>query len=184
MSAQEILDIINENDEVIGNGTRQDIHTKGLMHRVVDIWFYNKNGEVLLQKRSLKKDTAPGCLGFSVGGHVESGSSVHEALFREAREETGLILQKDDCAFIDKIHVVIENKEKNITENQMKNVFAYEFKGEVKDLVFDPDEVEGFEWWKAEKLFSLSPEEKEKFGGNMVNEKILQTLRKVLMLMR
>lgn len=182
MSAEEILDIVNENDEVIGNGTRQEIHAKGLLHRVVDVWFYNKNGEVLLQKRSLKKDTAPGCLGFSVGGHVDSGSTVHEALFREAQEETGLILQKEDCIFIDKVYLSVEDKKTNVIENQIKNIFAYEFTGEVKDLVFDPDEVEGFEWLKAEKLFSLSPEEKGKFGNSITHEKVLETLKKVLML--
>lgn len=67
MSSQELLDIVNENDEVIGQATRGEIHAQGLLHRIIDIWFYNKNGEVLMQKRSLKKDNAPGLLVLLLG---------------------------------------------------------------------------------------------------------------------
>lgn len=45
MSLLEILDIVNENDEVMGQATRKEIHEKGLLHRVVEIWFFNKKEE-------------------------------------------------------------------------------------------------------------------------------------------
>lgn len=174
MTAEEILDIVNENDEVIGQGTRAEVHAQGLLHRIIDIWFYNKNGQVLLQKRSLKKDNAPGLLGISVGGHVESGSTIIEAVIREAKEETGLDLVEEDLIFLGKMPY------KGTTENQIKNIFAYHFTGKAEDLVFDPDEIQYFEWWNIEDIFNLSPDGETRFGKTVFNEGVLQTLKKVL----
>ena len=51
----EIFDIIDQNDNVIGQASREETHKKGLLHRVVDIFIFNSQGEILLQKRSEKK---------------------------------------------------------------------------------------------------------------------------------
>ena len=52
----EIFDIVDECDEVIGSASREEVHRKGLKHRSVHLVF-NRKGEVLLQKRSMQKDT-------------------------------------------------------------------------------------------------------------------------------
>jgi len=174
MSTEEILDIVNENDEVIGQGTRKEIHEKGLLHRVVDIWFYNKKGQVLLQKRSLKKDNSPGLLGFSVGGHVEAGASILDTVLREAKEETGLDLLESDLIFLGKEWY------SGTTENQIKSIFAYNFTGKKEDLVFDIDEVEYFEWWNIEDIFHLSSDHEKMFGKIIFHKGVLQTLQKIL----
>lgn len=174
MAAEEILDIINEHDEVIGQGTRAQIHADGSLHRIADIWFYNKNGQVLYQKRSFKKDNSPGLLGFSVGGHVEAGSTLIHTVIREIKEEAGLDVTAGDITFLAKVHCL------STKENQLKNIFAYHFTGKPEDLISDPNEVEYFEWWNIEDILNLSPEQKTKFAANMFEEGVLDTLKKVL----
>ena len=57
---EEIFDIVNERDEVIGQSTRREVHARGLWHRAVHVLVFNARGEVFLQKRSMRKDIAAG----------------------------------------------------------------------------------------------------------------------------
>jgi isopentenyldiphosphate isomerase len=60
MKAQEdIFDIVNEKDEIIGQASRPEVHAKNLFHRASHVWIFNSKGEMLLQKRSTNKDTFP-----------------------------------------------------------------------------------------------------------------------------
>ncbi len=65
---QEKLNIVDENDNIIGEDTRKNIHKNGLLHREIWVWIYNKNLDVLFQKRSSNKDTFPNKLDASVLG--------------------------------------------------------------------------------------------------------------------
>ena len=58
--SEEIFDIVNERDEVIGQAPRHEVHARGLRHRAVHVLVFNARGEVFLQKRSMKKDSAAG----------------------------------------------------------------------------------------------------------------------------
>jgi 16S rRNA (adenine1518-N6/adenine1519-N6)-dimethyltransferase len=60
---EEIFDVCNERDEVIGQNTAVGGPPLGLMHRAVHVLVFNRRGEVFLQKRSMTKDTFPGCVG-------------------------------------------------------------------------------------------------------------------------
>ena len=57
---------------------------------VVHLHIFNQAGELYLQKRSMTKDIQPGKWDTAVGGHVDYGEQVEEALRREAREELGI----------------------------------------------------------------------------------------------
>jgi isopentenyl-diphosphate delta-isomerase type 1 len=103
LTKDEIFDIVNENDEVIGTGTRKDIHQKKLMHRAVHAIFFNWSRNILLQKRSMGKDTFPGVWTTSCSGHVDSGESYEDALIRECKEELGVSLKLSDFKYIGKV---------------------------------------------------------------------------------
>jgi isopentenyldiphosphate isomerase len=87
----EKLEIVDGKGNVIGLAERSQLHRNpGLIHRVVHVLVFNKKGELLLQKRSQKKDIAPGKWDTSVGGHVTPGEDVLAAARREMKEELGI----------------------------------------------------------------------------------------------
>ncbi|MCX6910754.1 MAG: NUDIX domain-containing protein [Verrucomicrobia bacterium] len=87
---QELFDVVNANDEVIGQATRGEVHRRGLMHRAVHIFVFNFAGHLYLQKRSQTKDKHPGCYDSSASGHHDAGEDADTCAQRELREELGL----------------------------------------------------------------------------------------------
>jgi isopentenyl-diphosphate Delta-isomerase len=90
--SEEIFDVVNERDEVIGQAPRKQVHARGLWHRAVHVLVFNARGEVFLQKRSLLKDTAKGKWDSSSSGHLDTGEAYDACAVRELREEIGLEL--------------------------------------------------------------------------------------------
>ncbi len=90
--SEEIFDVVNEHDEVIGQQLRREVHRLGLRHRAVHVLVFNARGEVFLQKRSMSKDTFPGAWDSSASGHLDSGEAYDVCAVRELREEIGLTL--------------------------------------------------------------------------------------------
>lgn len=88
--SEEIFDVVDERDEVIGRRTRAEVHRLGLMHRAVHVLVFNKRGEVFLQKRSMSKDRQPGLWDSSASGHLDTGETYDVCALRELQEEIGL----------------------------------------------------------------------------------------------
>jgi len=87
----ELLDIVNNDDEVIGQALRRACHgNPALVHRAVHVLVFNSAGELLLQKRAAQKDIQPGKWDSSVGGHLAPGEQYLAAAYREMFEELGL----------------------------------------------------------------------------------------------
>jgi isopentenyldiphosphate isomerase len=86
---EDIFDIVNERDEVIGRAPRSEVHARGLLHRAVHVLVFNARGELFLQKRSKTKDREPGRWGAACSGHVDSGEDYDTAVMRELGEELG-----------------------------------------------------------------------------------------------
>ena len=91
--AGEMLAVVDENDEVVGEERRDVIHRDGLLHRAVHIFVLNKKGEMFLQKRSRLKDNCPGLWDSSAAGHVDAGESYEACVVRELEEELGLVVE-------------------------------------------------------------------------------------------
>lgn len=88
--AQEIFDVVDERDVVIGSSHRKEVHVNNLLHRAVHLWIFNSKGELFLQKRSSWKHNHPDLWCSSAAGHVDSGESYVEAGHRELKEELGI----------------------------------------------------------------------------------------------
>ena len=90
--SDEIFDVVNERDEVVGQKPRREVHRLKLNHRAVHVLVFNSLGELFLQKRSMSKDCFPGVWDSSASGHVDSGEGYDACAVRELREEIGLQL--------------------------------------------------------------------------------------------
>lgn len=86
----EMFDVVNEANQVIGRARRGEVHAKGLRHRAVHVFVLNKHGEIWLQQRSHLKDVNPLDWDSSAAGHLDAGESYAAAAVRELREELGI----------------------------------------------------------------------------------------------
>jgi isopentenyl-diphosphate delta-isomerase len=86
----EILEIVDSNDNVIGKATRGEIHRQRLFHRAVHVFIFNPAGQIYIRRRSRSNDPHAGKLDSSVAGHVSPGETYEEAAVRELREQLGV----------------------------------------------------------------------------------------------
>jgi len=86
----EVFDVVDEADAVVGRATRREVHERKLLHRAVHVFVVNRHGELLLQKRSRFKDAHPGVWDSSAAGHLDAGEDYPAAAIRELDEELGV----------------------------------------------------------------------------------------------
>ena len=90
-NSEELFPVVDETGRVIGKATRGECHSGSkILHPVVHLHVFDPEGRLYLQKRPEWKDIQPGKWDTAVGGHVDYGETVAEALRREVREEIGL----------------------------------------------------------------------------------------------
>ena len=133
----EIFDVVDERDEVIGRKSRAEVHRLGLMHRAVHVLVYDKDGRVFLQKRSMKKDRQPGLWDSSASGHVDAGETYDVCAVRELREEIGL----EPSSQLQRLFKLAAS-----TETDQEHVWVYRCEAE-GPLRLDPDEIERGDWF-------------------------------------
>ena len=87
---EELFDVTDEQDKVLRQATRREVHEQGLIHRAVHILVFNKHHDCYLQQRSLLKDRHPGVWDSSAAGHLDAGEDYDRAARRELEEELGI----------------------------------------------------------------------------------------------
>jgi isopentenyldiphosphate isomerase len=91
--SDEYLQIVDRDGNSVGTAPRRVCHgNPDLIHAVVHLHLFDRNGRLYLQKRAADKDRYPGRWDTSVGGHVAPGETPDQAIRREAREELGIDL--------------------------------------------------------------------------------------------
>ncbi|MFF6989827.1 NUDIX domain-containing protein [Streptomyces sp. NPDC010273] len=89
-AADEILDIVDEQDQVIGQSPRGEAYAQGLRHRAAFIQARDAQGRVFVHRRTPAKLVFPSLYDMFVGGVVGAGESYDDAALREAEEELGV----------------------------------------------------------------------------------------------
>jgi len=153
--SEEIFDIVNERDEVIGRAPRKEVHARGLWHRAVHVLVFNARGEVFLQKRSMLKDTAKGKWDSSSSGHVDSGEDYDPCAVRELREEIGLVVAQPPVRLF-KIDACRE------TGWEFCWVYRCESEG---PFTLHPEEIERGDWFAPAAVTRWVAEKPEEFAS-------------------
>lgn len=153
--SEEIFDVVNERDEVIGRAPRKEVHARGLWHRAVHALVFNSLGEVFLQKRSMLKDTARGKWDSSSSGHLDAGEDYDTCVLRELREEIGLIMTEPPRRLF-KIDACQE------TGWEFCWVYRCENEG---PFTLHPEEIETGEWFKPELVTKRVEEQPRDFAS-------------------
>ena len=154
MDPDEFVDVVNENNEVIGRELKSVCHEKGILHRGAIIFVFKDESrrEVLLQKRSLNKSLSPGLWGIS-GGHVDSGESYEVAAKRELSEECFLDIDMPNlqfdllltdmggprCVAIRKLYGVVCSGPFSCNREESDELRFFSFDFLEKDLLENPD---------------------------------------------
>jgi len=134
----EIFDIVDASDNVVGCAPRSLIHKNWLFHRSVHAIVFDKSGKnILLQKRSMLKDSYPGYYTASCSGHVDSGEDYDTALLRETSEELGADMKISQFKKIGKIDACKD------TGFEFAWVYTAVHEGPFE---YPPHEVDSLEW--------------------------------------
>jgi isopentenyldiphosphate isomerase len=139
---EEIFPLVDESGNVTGKATRSECHSGSkVLHPVIHLHVFNSQGDWLLQKRSENKDIQAGKWDTSVGGHVDWGETIEEALFREAREELGI------TGFVP---VFLRSY---VFESEVEREFVYSYQTVFEgEFYFDRDEIDAIRFWSPDEI--------------------------------
>ena len=133
---------MNEKGETIGKATRQECHSGSkLLQPVIHLHILNKKGDLYLQKRSMTKYIQPGKWDTAVGGHIDFGETVKEALKREVFEEIGVTDYIPEFV----TSYIFESK----IEKELVNTFKTVYEGPFK---IDPVELDDGRFWSKQEI--------------------------------
>lgn len=145
--SEEYLDIVDDSNHLTGEQkSRAEVHTSGLRHRVVHIYYFIQKGGkyyFLVHLRSKDKDLSPNKWDTRFGGHLKAGETVEDALVSEFNEEIGLKL---NCKNFIKGLVCTKNHYPN---NEFAYIYYCEGQEDCSNLTFKDHEVQKVKWMLA-----------------------------------
>lgn len=86
----ELLDIVDRNDIVVGQDTKENKFQKELISRMVAVFIVDNEGKMIIAKRAPTKRSFPNRLDLAACGNVKAGESYEDAAKREILEELGI----------------------------------------------------------------------------------------------
>lgn len=156
----ELIDVIDEQDNVIGTMTREKAYKINATVRIAGVLVFTSYNKIILQQRAATK-TYPLCFDYSAAGHVKSGETYKQAAFNELKEELGIVPDK-------LIHIGIVrtyNKQKTDKLRKLHHVFMT-----VNDGPFDIfcEEVFGITEMDEKQLHRMITDNSEMFTPGFI----------------
>lgn len=158
--ADELLDVVNDEDIVIGREMRSTVHQKGLQHRGVHVFLFNDDGKMLIQKRSADRASSPSLLDCSVSEHVQAGENYFAAALRGLKEEMGVPYGHD----MEGIEIKLIGKIKmdyGPNDNEISQIYEGRIKPE--QVRFDPVEISEIRYMSLDEIRAGIVDEKGLF---------------------
>ena len=154
----ELVDILDAEGNFIGQtAMKSKAHKHGLFHPTVHVWFYTKNGQVLIQQRGKEKDTHPLLWDVSVAGHIGAGEDFESSAIREVSEEIGLKITTDELQKIG-VFKSVQKHHDDLIDCEFNHTYLCELKTSLFNLKKQDSEV------NALRLISLIQFSEETWG--------------------
>lgn len=149
----EYLDVLDEAGNKTGvSKPKEEVHAQGLWHGTVQIWLMNFKGEVLMQKRSMKKTSRPGKWDNSCAGHMAAGESAIDTAARELKEELDIDIARENLEFLYVVQSEQIEKDGAFINHQHNNVFLAKTDLDIATLKLQEEEVEEVRFIHHEEL--------------------------------
>ncbi len=178
----ELFDVLDEDGHKTGTvQERGVVHREGDWHRTAHIWIARKREpggewELLLQKRSMEKDSNPGRYDISAAGHIAAGEERIPAALRELQEELGIAASESDLepVGVQKISYEKVFYKKPFRDRELADLYLFRKPVDTDTLRLQKGEVEEVRWFPADYVlqkartepdhreFCIYPEEVEK----------------------
>jgi isopentenyl-diphosphate Delta-isomerase len=133
----ELFETFGDDGRPLGLVPRSEVHRRGLWHRASNVFLFDRDGLLYLQRRAAGKDVWPNAWDLSVGEHLQPGESFEQAAHRGLAEE----LAVRGVALTPLGHLVrgrVEIPELQILDFELQQSFRGVYDGEI---VADPAEV-------------------------------------------
>lgn len=152
----EYLDLVDENDNVIGKEDRNVIYKNNWRNfRVINIMIFTSDNKIVVPKRSANRRLFPNCYDCSVGGHVSSGETYEQAAYRELEEELGITgVKLEEIGYF---------KPSDIDTSAFSKMYKLVYDG---ILDFDRDGIEDIYYMDKEEVRKLIEENPAQFKGD------------------
>jgi isopentenyldiphosphate isomerase len=159
----ELFDVLRADGEPTGQVKRRaDVHRDGDWHRSVHVWVAgseDRQSFLLFQRRGLNKDTWPGRLDATVGGHYRHGETLADAL-REVEEEIGIEVREEDLRRLG-VRLCASESEPGILDREIQDLFLFRDDRPLTAYRPDPAELDALVRLSIDDLFEL-------FAGDVV----------------
>ncbi|MCS6991589.1 MAG: isopentenyl-diphosphate Delta-isomerase [Chitinophagales bacterium] len=138
--------LVNARGEAIGSMEKIEAHRKGLLHRAFSIFLFNRQGEMLLQRRAPSKYHFAGLWSNACCSHPRPGENTAEAAERRLREELGVEAELKEIAVI---RYCFFDPSSGLTEHEMDHVFVGFCDAPLSP---DPQQTDALRWVSAREL--------------------------------
>jgi len=135
--------LVNELDEPLGVMEKMEAHRKALLHRAFSVFIFNSKGEMLLQRRSLRKYHSAGLWTNACCSHPRPGEETCQAARRRLSEELGFTTALEKV-FDFTYRSAFDN---GLTEHEFDHVFVGYHD---QDVDPDPEEVSEYRFLSPE----------------------------------
>ena len=159
---------------------RESAHRDGILHRTAHVWIVREKTQgydILLQKRSMDKDSFPGLYDTSSAGHIPAGSEPLPSAIRELQEELGVDATPEQLIYAGSFRIQYEEEFHGqiFRDNEVTRVYVYQEPVDIDALTLQPSEVDEVRWFDIEEVWEEIKTKRDRFcmptqGLNVLRE--------------
>ncbi len=157
----EYLDVVNEQNEIIGQVSREELNHEKHITRNIIVHIQDSDGKYIVCKRAPHKRVEPNLYDAAVCGFVQAGESYESAAQRELLEELGI---QCDLNFLTTFYNEFEYG------TQLVKHFTGVFSGKSDQEIILNDELVEYKKFSHSELISLVENNSEKFTKSFLKE--------------